>query len=408
MADYRLYIRDSSLRRIAEVGDYQKLDLVLRFNEVGSWALDMPGDSDPAQLLTWGGGLIVTRDGAPFYSGPVEKLNRRWNAKENTLVASGPDDLVYMKRRLALPVPGGPPYTSQAHDVRTGPAETVIKAYIEANVGTGATADRQVTGLTVAADTALGTSVTGRARFHNLLKFCQELALAGNDIGFRVVQVGTALEFQAYQPSDKTRVAIFSPGLGNLLAYEYTAEAAEANYVYCAGGGEGTARTIAEDGDDDSIERYGRVEMFRDRRDTTETAELAQTIDEELARNKQRVKLTLTPIDTPSLAFVGDYALGDLVTVILTEEVEVALALAYFIQGGAFPAGWDDEAGQSVVRRVSTIQDVVREVRLTITPKDADVLRPTLGTPESQYANLLGLFDTVRKLNGRVSNLERR
>lgn len=407
MATYRIYIRDADRRRVAEVEDYQQLDLVLRYNAVSSWVLELPADGDPAGLLAWGGGIVVTRDGSTLLSGPVTRFERQWDARTNRLTASGPDDLVWLDRRSALPVPAGPPYTSQAHDVRTGPAETVIKQYVDYNAGPSASVDMQVSGLTVAADTALGLAVTGRARFQNLLELCQALALAGGDIGFRLVQSGLDLEFQVWQPSDLTRSAIFSPALGNLVAYRYTAEAARVNHVICGGGGEGTSRTFEEGEDAASIARYGRIVGFRDRRDTTDTAELQQTIAEELAGGAERMRLSLTPIDSPGLAFVGDYALGDLVTVIITEEVALAQQAYYYLQGGSFPAEWlGDE--QTVLRRVSVIQDKVREVKLAITPEQADVIRPQLGTPEAQYSSMLALFDQVRRLGGRLSNLERR
>jgi hypothetical protein len=41
---YNIYIRDANFRRIGEITDYTKLDLIPRFNAVGTFAIDLPTD----------------------------------------------------------------------------------------------------------------------------------------------------------------------------------------------------------------------------------------------------------------------------------------------------------------------------------------------------------------------------
>ncbi len=352
MAKYKLYVRDSGLSKVGEIDDFGKLDLISRFNQPGSFALDVPAGTDIASYLSVkGAGLILERDDLvdPIFSGPVIIKIKDWNKDQNRLTVSGPDDTIWLTRRLAYPVVTGPPYSAQAHDVRTGVCETIMRQYVNLNAGPGANTERQVTGLTLAADTTLGSSITGRARFNNLLEFLQGLALAGGDLGFRIVQSGSDIEFQVYQPTDKTATIIFSEELGNLRAYEYSVEAAEANYFIAGGGGEGVARTFQEKGDSQSIVDWGRIEQFRDRRDTTDTDELIQTIDEELLSKAEKTNLSTTPINTDAIAFLTDYGLGDKVTVMV-----------------------DGEA----------IQDVIREVKITLTRDKGEVVTPTIGTPK--------------------------
>ena len=371
MAEYTIYIRDKSRKRIAQVEHYARLDLRLRFNKVGKWVLEMEAGTLAANLLTWGGGIVVVRDGMEILSGPVRQMDRKWDRNQNVLIASGPDDLTYLEDLLAYPVPGGPPYTSQAYDVRSGAAETVMKAYVDFNAGPNANSQRRINGLTIETDSAIGGSVTGRARFSKLLELMQSLAIQGGGLGFRIVD----LEFQVYQPGDLTGSIVLSPDLGNLEAFSYRAKAAKGNYVICGGSGEGTARTFAEKGDSASIVRYGdRIELFRDRRDTTDTAELNAQIDEELAKRAENTTLAITPIDIENMAFFQDYNLGDRVTVQVDGE---------------------------------EIQDVIREAQIKVIG-GMESVKPVVSSKGAQVSEpLAALFEQSRDLEQRISNLER-
>jgi hypothetical protein len=373
---WKLLIRDTDRRFIAEIDDYQSLDVLLRFNTPGGWILRLPF-GNLANLIGFDQGIVVKKDGETILSGPVSGIERDWDSDTDAVVVSGFDDDVWLHRRLGLPVPGGPPYSS-SHDVRTGVAETVMHGYVNANVGPGAVAARRVPGLVLAADGGRGSVVTGRARFQFIDELLRSLSLAGGDLGFRVVQVNTDLQFQVYETADKTATVKFSRELGNLRAFQYSQAAAETNYVYAGGGGEGTARTFVEGGDAGSIATYGRIESFRDTRDTSDTTEMQQRIDEELAAGKDKTGISISPVDTSAVTFLRDYVLGDRVTVVI-DGVEV--------------------------------QDVVREVKIRVTPDRGETTTPLIGAPDvlgTEDRGVRQIFQLMRRVRSRVSHLERR
>lgn len=392
MAEYEIYLRDANLQRVAEVDHFAKLELVLRFDDVSTWALDAPAGGVAARNAVAGNGIIVRRDGETILSGPIRPQRRVWAEDRSMATLAGPDDTVFVHDRLALPVPSGPPYTAAEHDVRTGVASTVMLAYVHANAALGASVPRRAPFLQVATDPLIGATVTGRARFVNLLELLQSLALSGGDLGFRVVQLGFSqvLEFQVYQPVDRTASAIFSPLLGTLRGFEYAVDPPEANHVIVGGGGEGTARLFVEAGDSASIVTWGRIEQFRDRRDTTDAAELAQTAAEELEEKAIKTSLGLTPIDTEALAFGTDYGLGDRVTVVITDDSDVV---------------------DPVLEPLVTTQELVRGVRITVT-EEGETVEPIIGTPDAQNpsarATVLRIFGRQRAVAERLSRLERR
>ena len=371
----RILARDSDLNRLGEIDDFHSLTMPLRFNRTSTWQLVLDGASPGAALLALAGGLIVERDDVTVLSGPVTQIVREMSGGRTTVTVSGTDDTVWLERRLALPVPSGPPYTSAAYDIRSGIAETVMRAYVDSNLGPSAVAARRLSGLTLAADGLLGGTVYGSARFGTLLELLQGLALAGGDLGFRIVQSAATLMFEVYEPADRTSTAIFSVDFGNLLGYSYQQTVPFANYVYVAGSGEGTGRMIVEGGDATSLATYQRAETFRDRRDTDDTATLEQQRSETLEETQAQTALSISPIDTAAVTFGTHYNLGDRVTVVIDGV---------------------------------PVQDVVREVSLSVTPDRAEVLTPTLGTPGASSPQVPALFDAVRRQGRRLSFLERR
>lgn len=403
---YKLYVRDQYLNRVAEITDYQKLDLIPRFNDVGTFVLDLPTASFASrELIKKKSGIIVVRDGQTIFSGTVTGRRRSFNSNGDTMTLVGKDDLHFLARTLAYPETNGN-FSLQAYDVRTGVAETVMKQFVDYNMGPNAELSRRL--LTLEADKGLGSSVKGRARFHSMLELLSSIALKGGGLGFRVIQVGNELEFQVYQPSDITGSVFFSPLLGNLSSFEYSNVDPEANLVIVGGGGEGVNRTIMWDADNSSIVKHGRTEIFIDRRDTTDITELNQSIDEELLSKAEQNRFNFTPIDTPSLSFGREYRLGDKVSVVLTHPNEVVdvETLYYFISAyQIMPI--KNERIRKIQEKLDVIQDVVREVKISITP-EGDRISPVIGNQDSNSDAILGIFDKMKKVTKRISNLERR
>lgn len=265
-------------------------------------------------------------------------------------------------------------YASNYSDVRTATASTAIRGYVDVNAGPSALAARQVFGLALAADPAIGSVVTGNERFDNLLSACQQLALSGGDIGFRLVQTDVGvLTFTIYQPATQSN-AIFSQELGNLLDAVYTLDGPVGNQYVGAGGGQGTARLFVRGQDDTSIATWGLVEAdLLDARDTTDIPTIQQRIAAQLAQDAQQTNLTITPVDTPALQFGRDYNLGDIVTVQIDGE---------------------------------TITDKIRQIHIQLNDSDQELVSPGIGNAGS--GQIIELFDAKqRALNAIKQKLAR-
>ncbi len=371
---YRFQIRDTTLTPVAEIPAIVDGDVLLAFNDVGSFVLTVRADSPAAAYFTKGNGVIISRDrgdgsGAQtLLSGPIWHFERR--LLDNVYVLAGPDDLFWLKARRAEP--GTSPYATIAYDTRTGTASTIIRQYVDVNAAASAPAARRVFGLALAADPAIGTSVTGNARFDNLLALAQQLALSGGDIGFRLVQTDVGvLTFTLYQPATQSN-AIFSRELGNLLDATYTLDGPTGNAYVAGGGGTGATRVFVSNTDATSISAWGRVEGdFLDARDTSDTATIGQRISAQLAQDVEHTNLTITPVDTPALQFGRDYNLGDVVNV--------------RIDG-------------------TTITDKIRQLHITLNSTDQELVSPGIGNAGAGQidalfdAKALALANVQRKL----------
>lgn len=373
-----VYARDSNLDFTAQLDFYDQLSWVDIYNFVGSpggWQLTVNADDMAVDYLRLNGsGITVTINGEVAFSGYKTKVERQQNADVSQYVFSGVDDSGLLAARIAHPQPGtsAPPYSSTAYDTRTGVCSTILRQYVDVNLGASAVSARKDSRVTLAADPAIGMSVTGNARYQQLDMLLNELATQAGTVGYRIRQSGSNLEFQTFAPTDLTSTVIFSIDNGTIQDYSYTSEAGTANYIYVGGGGEGVSRTIKEGYDGDSIVRWTRKESFKDQRDTTDATTLSNSITEELATGSDIASVTFTPKDLEQQKYFTDYQVGDKVTVV--------------IDGVSF-------------------QETVRQVECTL---DANGLTttPTVATPNN--SDTLKLYDQIASQNKRLKLLERR
>jgi hypothetical protein len=325
-----VYLRDKEFNLVGEVSHYDQFEATVGFNVLGRFVLNYSYDerhltSDAAALIDAmqpGGGVVVKREGAVIFSGPILRRRESWAAGKRALEISGTDDNWVISTRLCLPVVDGSPFSSASHDVRVGAAETIMVGYVDYNMGPSAMSARQVAGLTIGADLGRGGIVTARARFCSLLEMLQAIALAGGGLGFKMAQttgagVNPALTFTVYEQDDKTSTVRFGTELGNLSSWGLLEDVPSGNVVYVGGQGELTARAFVERLDQQSMMDYGRIEFFKDQRNEANAAQLAVWGDAELQAAGAGITIEAKAVETDYPVWGVDYDLGDIVTVIV-------------------------------------------------------------------------------------------
>ena len=329
--DLIIEVRDNALNR---VGQFRPIDLVgatfvLKFNNVGFWEMKLPSGNRLGELLRLPGyGIVVTGpDGSVIFSGPTmtAKLQQTFDNIEGDWVISGSSDDIILQERLAYPTPGTADVQAQVtpYDSRQGNAETVIKGYVNANIGPGAPVARRVTNLTIEETQNRGELVQANARFNQMQTLLYDLAQTGA-VGYRILQVEGYLEFQVYEPQDKSSTIRMDMDNQQLSQAEYTYAKPVVTRAIVGGQGEDEWRRFAEVSNTDSLAaetQWGRrIEVFKDERSTRVNADLVQSGLELLVdQGKTITNLSVTPSDDNNMRFGIDWYLGDKVTVVVND-----------------------------------------------------------------------------------------
>lgn len=341
-AQITILITDRNLNVLGDpVSGWTSLEVTLKFNEPSAGQFTAPATAELVALVAGDAvdaarRVVVIRDGAVFVAGPIEQAGpQRWAADgqdsgPGTMTVSFADDLALVATRLTYPTPSAvaSAQTATARWTSTGNAEDIMRSLVNLNAGPGALAARRLPKLVLGADQGVGASITFGTRFEPLCDALRSAAIAGGGLGFRTQQVGSDVEFQVYQPVDRTGSVRFSRGLGNLRSYEFEPAAPTATAVIVGGKDVGTSRVIVERVDAPGVDRWWRMETFLDQRqsdDTTgSTSELQQAAYEALVRGAATSRLATVTVDTRDQRYGVHYGLGDRVAVELPTGVEVA------------------------------------------------------------------------------------
>ena len=342
--DLIVEVRNPSLERIGQITpqDLVGATFVVRYNNVGTWAISLPHGHPMGEFLRLPGyGILLTGpDDEPILSGPTlsAKLTQDQNDTEGTWEIIGASDDITLSERLAYPTPSTADVTAQtsSYDTRTGVAETVIKEYVDANIGPSAPVARQLANLTIETNSFRGDTVYASARFDGLQELIYDLAQVGG-IGYRIAQIDSALEFSVFEPTDRSDTIRMDIQNRKLSSSVYSYGTAKVTRAIVAGSGEAETRIFVERTNTDSLDAettWGRrIEVFKDARQTDSTDELNTSGDELLADiGKTIVEMSVTPSDDETMVYGVDWFLGDRVTVVANEIESSAVVTEVGIQ----------------------------------------------------------------------------
>lgn len=391
MADWQLWVRDQHREWIGIIDDELTLTATPRHLALGAWQVTVQANTQSADLLLEGSGIVLL-DGAGdvLMSGPKRPMERgnEGGPEGDTITVSGVDDTATLAR-IVYPSPGtaitpsGVKHGAE-HWTATGPGETVIRNLINANAGPGAVVSRRVPGLVLPESQGRGATLTSQLRLDNLLESAWAIAGAAG-LGFHLVQDvdSTDLLLEFYTPRDLTDEARFGVHIGNLAGYTYTASPPEVTDVVVAIGGEGVDRRFYSYTRRDPLWPDVIVEEVIDARDLSQTPgegeeewvdpdeASAQRATERLDDGAAKASVAFQPIDTDGLMFGRDYQMGDQVTA----EIDIG-----------------------------EVSDIIREITLTRTPDQGEVVTPAIGDPPDQPH----IYKRVAQLRRDVSQLQTR
>lgn len=316
---YQVRLKDVSgnMQAIFTQDNLLGLRLVRRVNWPSTHEIILPGTDPRCDMFEIDGRVEVWRklpdtEWALEYEGFHRDAEWRQDADgAETFTSRGTSYLSILARRVIAE------YSGTERSKKSGPAETVAKAFVTEQIVSPTIAERAIPGFTVESDGGRGNTITIQRSYRNLLEVLQEIArIGGGD--FDVVFTDTGWEFRWYdgqRGTDRRGQIIFSTSFGNMIEPRLTLASPSVTAVLVAGGGEGTSRmwmwrpATPPSG-------LSRVEIVRDARDTEDQSVLIARGDAELEDARGKGILEFKVLQTHGAQYGRDYFLGDLVTAV--------------------------------------------------------------------------------------------
>lgn len=300
----------------AYVDAYEYLSWTRRYRRPGAWKCQinryLPAAKEfvPGRLVHFRRngedrlGLIETRQISVDVSG---RPSEQWTV-------AGREVLGILGDRLCLHGVS----TGTGYDVQTGPAETVMRHYVDANAINPADLARIVPFLSLApVDGGRGGTTKQSARFDVLTDLLESIC-AASGLGYRGRWSwdDRRLYFEVLRGVDRSASVKLSPALGNctIKGYHESTNLAPSVAVV-AGQGEAADRMVVDVGKEAGLCGLVRRERFIDARDLTTEADLRQRGAEKLAEDGDTTTLEIEYIQTAAYQYGDDFDIGDVVHV---------------------------------------------------------------------------------------------
>lgn len=227
----------------------------------------------------------------------------------------------FLKRRVIVPL------VTEENSVKTGPAETAIKDFVDEQAINPTDTNRIIPGLSNEVDSGVGDTATYSARYTNLFTAVTRLAEQGGvDFGItKDTDVGT-FELQVRElwgtdrrvgNADGNVPTIFDVTLNNMIIPILSHRGSdETNFVYIGGQGQGIDRVIREleDTSASGVSPWNRHESFVDARNEADSNGLDTRGQAYLNEHRAAIELTFNVAQTLGTRWLQNWELGDIIT----------------------------------------------------------------------------------------------
>lgn len=333
--DYIIEVRDRSLKRVGQI-PRQIVNAKIQpiRNAIGSWSLKLPIEEPMAAALSIPGyGVVITdyQTKQVVMSGPMTTPSRRRTAgdKQGIITVSGVSDSVLLWDKICWPDPAMI-FNRQrySHDVRSGPAETVMREFLNMNLLNAPQGGRPKgyldSFIVDTPSTGLGRNVEKSVRYAVLGDILAEIANYAGLI-FDLVQQGNVIVLRIRQTVDRSREIRLDIENGTLSEQGVSMAPPEVTNVIVAGQGEGVQRKIVyrtTAAAIDSMNLWGRaIEGFKDQRNTNSDNELHQSAEKILEEGAATiVSVKAIASNDQTMIFGKDWNVGDKVTVVIEKQ----------------------------------------------------------------------------------------
>lgn len=302
-------ILDTDFKLRGEIDDYESLQMIRRFYRAGEFEMHIAiGKQNVDQLLK---DRVIIVNNQPHKSGIImhSEINQDDSGVE-ILTIRGPTLGGVLDRRITV---------TDNYDRVKGPAETVMKHYIDNHVVNGVYPERRIPFFAIAADQGRGMQTPWQTRFEPLNEVIQGIAewcdigwLVNCDINLKkwVFDVLTGRDLTVDQ--HVLPPVIFSHEYDNIQSQQFVdSDLQYKNVGYAGGKGEEADRLIQAVGSGFGLDRR---EVFLDCSSAENVTELTDMGNQALSELKRIRTYDGKILSTGSFVYERDWDLGDIVT----------------------------------------------------------------------------------------------
>lgn len=303
-------ILDRDFNLLGEIDDYESLQLTRRFYRAGEFELHIALHKQHVDKLQKENIIVIDNKG--HKSGIIQYRQIGQDDKGiETLIVKGSTLGGALDRRVTV--------TDNFDRVR-GPAETVMKHYVNNHLINSSVVARRVPFFANATNQGRGKETPWQTRFEPLNVVIQEIA-EWCDIGWFVSLDYTSRKwlFDVLEGRNLTAgqsvlpPVIFSHDFDNIESQSFVdSDQQYKNIGYAGGQGEYEDRLIQMVGSGSGLDRR---EVFLDCSSAEDAAELVEMGNQKLSEQKRIITFNGRILDTRSFIFEKDWDLGDIVTV---------------------------------------------------------------------------------------------
>lgn len=348
MMNYEVYLKTEEGKRGSLVNGIMSISATFRLNQPVKWSMTGAGLEECP--INDGAEIAVFRNGTVLFCGYMDKKKTHYDAGTRIYdwEISGQSDLGKIARRLTFPDPSSTEIPNPNNSyTASGIISTILLDVIDQNAGSNANIYRKDEKLIISEQRPVGETESIDWKLDSLLKMVQD-GLKNTDIQICEtwdMENGT-WDIEIGNPQDVTDKVIFSVDNGSISSWEKTVTAPKANYLLVIGGNDANDQMMyVRVQDDDSIDKWGRIEGTVTRtdisrnKDTSESwesvaARLETAAYEELEKATAKIGYKLTTTEINRNVYKEDYDIGSVVAVRIgsdeftaqVEEIKISYA----------------------------------------------------------------------------------
>lgn len=310
---FTITVYDKAFQKKGTVGSPVSVSVTVRHNQQPTAQMVVSAlHPRIGDLMEPGARVWIRYRGDHLMSGPVRLRQAHGPTSSAAFTFQVTDDWFLFSRLLAWPTPGADLASQTSEqDVRSGPAESVLKGYVSANVG------RSSPPVTVGSDLGRGDTISLALRFKPLTdQVIPAVDAAG--IGTVVAQAGAGLVMDVYET--RTYPRTLTEDSRTVVDWDLSHADPEATQLVVGGQGEGTARLLVLVPDPVNEALYGySIEAFKDDTSVTTTDALTasgnRTLTEQGPSSGMSVALSETSAFRYDPTGVNGVRVGDILPI---------------------------------------------------------------------------------------------